>query len=169
MDRPDQPLPPGVTLRAIVPDDRAFLTRLYASTREEELAPVPWPREQKDAFLLMQFHAQHTHYQQHYANASFDLILQNETPIGRFYVSRTPDDVRIIDISLIPESRGQGIGSTLLHRLQSEARATGATVSIHVERMNPALRLYDRLGFRLREDRGIYLFLDWRAEETVPT
>lgn len=143
----------------MTPDDLPFLERLYASTREEELAVVSWTPEQKTAFLRMQFAAQHAHYQAHYAGAQFSVIERNGQPAGRLYVLRTPADFRVIDLALLPRYRGHGIGSGYLYALIHEAAQIGAQVSIHVERNNPALRLYQRLGFEQTAEHGIYWLL----------
>ncbi|AKF07710.1 GNAT family N-acetyltransferase [Sandaracinus amylolyticus] len=148
-----------VTLRPMTDADRPFLERLYASTREEELRPVPWSDAQKTAFLASQYALQHAHYQQHYDGARFDVIEEDGAPIGRLYLSRGEREIRIVDIALIPSHRGRGIGASLIERVIARARKEGASVTIHVERNNPALRLYERLGFRVEEDRGVYLFL----------
>jgi ribosomal protein S18 acetylase RimI-like enzyme len=121
---------------------------------------VPWDDSQKDAFLRAQFDAQDAWWREHYADASFDIVLVDGEPAGRLYVHRGPSEFRIVDIALLPEHRGSGIGTSLLEELASEADAAGRSLTIHVERMNPALRLYERLGFRLAEDKGVYLFLE---------
>lgn len=155
----------AVTFRPIRPEDEEFLAALYASTREEELAPVPWSAEQKAAFLRMQFDAQHQHYRQHYPDARFDLVLAGGEPIGRLYVDRWPAEIRLIDIALVPAWRNRGIGGELLRELMAEAEAAGKPLTIHVERFNPALRLYERLNFRQIEDKGVYHLMEWRPEE----
>jgi GNAT superfamily N-acetyltransferase len=153
----------AVALRPIVPHDRSFLLAVYASTREPELAALEWDAAQKTAFVRMQFDAQHAYYQEHYAGAAFDIILVDGQPAGRLYVSREDDEIRIVDIALLPEYCNRGIGTTLLKGLQSEAAAAGKPLRIHVERFNPALRLYERLGFRQIDDRGVYLFMECRG------
>ena len=153
-------LPAGVTLRPATDADLPFLSRLYASTREEELAGVDWPQEQKDGFARQQFEAQHAWYREQYAGASFDVVEVDGEPAGRLYVARWEREVRVVDISFLPEHRGRGFGSVLLVALFAEADAAGKPVSIHVERFNPALRLYGRLGFAFREDKGVYLLLE---------
>jgi len=153
-------LPPHLRLRPATDDDLPFLARLYASTREEELADVDWPAAQKEAFVRQQFEAQHAWYREHYAKAAFDVVEVDGQPAGRLYVDRWEREVRIVDISLLPEHRGRGLGSTLLESLFAEADAAGKRVSVHVERFNPALRLYERLGFLFREDKGVYLLLE---------
>jgi ribosomal protein S18 acetylase RimI-like enzyme len=121
---------------------------------------VPWDDAQKQAFLRSQFNAQDAWWRENYAEASFHLILVDGEPAGRLYVHRGPSEIRIVDIALLPEYRGDGIGTRLLRELLDEADAAGKSVTIHVERLNPALRLYERLGFSLAEDKGVYLLLE---------
>lgn len=140
-----------------------FLCRLYASTRADEMAlVVDWTDEQKAAFLRMQFEAQHAHYQQHYPDAQFDLLLLDGVPAGRLYVHRREREIRLVDIALMPEHRNGGIGSELLRDLMAEAEASGKPLTIHVEKFNPAMNLYRRLGFQPIEDRGPYDLMEWR-------
>ena len=152
-----------LTLRPVSADDLPFLCAVYASTREQELTAVAWDAAQKAAFLDMQFRAQHTYYLAHYPDAAFDVILINHQPAGRLYIDRATSEIRIVDIALLPEWCNRGIGSALINVLQGEAAAAGKPLRIHVERFNPALRLYERLGFRQIEDRGVYLFMEWRG------
>jgi ribosomal protein S18 acetylase RimI-like enzyme len=121
---------------------------------------VPWDDAQKDAFLRQQFNAQDTWWRENYAEASFDVILVDGEPAGRLYVHRGRSEIRIVDIALLPEHRGNGVGTRLLEELLAEGDADAKSVTIHVERMNPALRLYERLGFSVAEDKGVYLFLE---------
>ena len=119
------------------------------------LAIVGWTESQKDAFLRAQFNAQHEAYQETYRGGDFLVILGNGQPIGRLYLARWEREIRIVDIALLPEYSNRGIGTRLLRQLQHEAHAAGTPVRIHVERFNPALRLYERLGFRLAEDKWL--------------
>jgi ribosomal protein S18 acetylase RimI-like enzyme len=150
-----------VTLRSVVADDEALLLRVYASTRAEELAHVPWSDEQKAAFVAMQFAAQSAHYAEHYAGMSCDVILIGGEGAGRLLVARWPREVRIVDITLLPAFRGRGAGSELLAELMDEATQTSRALSIHVERRNRALSLYERLGFRPVGEAGVYVRMEW--------
>jgi ribosomal protein S18 acetylase RimI-like enzyme len=150
------------TLRPARPDDAGFFQRLYASTREEELRAVPWDGARKESFLRQQFEAQTRHYAQHHPDAEVRVVEVDDRPAGRLSLDRRADEVRIVDVSLLPEHRGAGVGSALLRDVLAEAQAARRRVTIHVERFNPALRLYDRLGFTPVEDKGVYLFLEWR-------
>ena len=153
----------GLTFRRIADTDLPFLARVYASTRVEELAPVPWTDQQKAAFLDMQFRAQHAHYQQNYPDADWLVTMRNGEDVGRLYVERWPSQHCIIDIALLPEHRGKGIGNALLRDLMADAAAAGKAVTIHVEKNNPAMRLYRRLGFQTEEDKGVYDLMRWTA------
>lgn len=147
-------------LRPVTPDDAEFLLRLYASTRERELAQVPWSAEQKALFLRQQFDTQASWWLQEYSEATFDVVEIDGRSAGRLYVHRAGREHRIVDIALLPEHCGQGIGTRLIQAVLAEAERAGARVTLHVEVLNPARRLYERLGFVLVEDRGVYLLME---------
>jgi ribosomal protein S18 acetylase RimI-like enzyme len=137
-----------VSLRPAGPTDAEFLYRVYADSRAQELAlAVAWSAAQRDGFLRLQFEAQRAHYHQHYPDARYDLILRHGEPVGRLYVCRLADEIRLMDIALLATARGQGIGTGLLRGLLREADRVGLPVGLHVEEHNPAQRLYQRLGF----------------------
>ena len=152
-----------ISLRPITLEDDLFLAGLYASTRAEELAVTGWSDEEKGVFCRRQFDAQTAHYRENYPGASLQVIEKAGVPVGRLYVARWEREIRIMDIALLPQHRGAGIGTKLLRELQDEARVAGKSLTIHVERFNPALRLYERLGFKQVEDKGVYLLMQWAA------
>jgi len=152
-----------ISLRPIGPEDDSFLAGVYASTRAEELAVTGWSDDEKAVFCRRQFDAQAAHYRENYPGASLQVIENAGVPIGRLYVARGEREIRIMDVALLPEFRGSGIGTKLLRELQEEARSADKSLTIHVERFNPALRLYERVGFRQIEDKGVYLLMEWRA------
>ena len=154
----------SITFRPIAPEDEPFLYRLYASTREEEIALTGWNDTEKEAFLRQQFTSQHKFYVEQFTKAEFQLILINAEPIGRLYVDRREDEIRLIDIALLPEHRSKGIGSRLLQELLDEGKKIGKPVRIHVERFNPAMRLYERLGFTTIDDQGMHYLMEWSSK-----
>lgn len=153
-------------LRPTTPSDEEFLLNVYASTRADEMARVDWDDAQKDAFLRMQFNAQHQYYVENYIGAEFSVILQNDQPVGRLYIHRRKNEIRIMDIALLPEYRKQGIGSSLIQEILQQGKDSQLPVTIHVERFNPALHLYERLGFRQKEDKGVYWLMEWTPNHT---
>ena len=153
-----------ISFRPIRDEDREFLLRLYASTRADELAQVDWTEEEKDRFLEFQFSAQHGYYQEQFPDARFDLVLVDGAAAGRLYVDRREDEIRLIDIALLPGFRRRGIGARLMNRVLAEGREAGLPVQIHVEQNNPAMRLYDRLGFQRVEEQGVYYLMRWQPQ-----
>ncbi len=147
---------PAVELRPATERDRAFLARVFASTREDEIAPVPWSDEQKRAFLEQQFAAQSADYARNYPDASYDVIVVDGRSAGRLIVDRDEREIHVVDIALLPEFRGRGVGTRLLRPLLDEGDQEAAIVSIYVERNNPALTLYNRLGFEAVAEDAVY-------------
>ena len=149
-----------IELRPTTADDRDFLLAVYASTRADELGVLPWTDADKATFVAMQFDAQDRYYRQVYPDARFLVVVRDGVAIGRLYLAHLPDEIRIIDIALLPGYRGAGIGSRLLHEILAEADSGGLAVRLHVESWNPAMRLYDRLGFRPIGEPGIHQLME---------
>ena len=164
----NQQKPSNISLRPVEDTDKPFLLELYGSTRAQELAQTPWPDEQKQQFITMQFNAQHSHYQEHYKGASFDIIAQQDESIGRLYLEEWPSQFRIIDIALLPQYCNQGIGSWFLKDIMQQSTAVEKAVSIHVEQNNPAMKLYQRLGFKKVSEQGIYHLMEWKEKLPNP-
>lgn len=154
----------AIAFRPDTPADYDFLRRLYHSTRAEEMRFFPFSEEQKVQFLDQQFNAQHTYYTANYPNCERNLIEIGGQPAGRMWIEEWEKEIRLIDIALMPEWRGSGVGGTLLRELLERGRAAGKPVSIHVETFNPARRLYDRLGFVKTESNGVYDLMEWRPD-----
>ncbi|MFL6137936.1 MAG: GNAT family N-acetyltransferase [Frankiaceae bacterium] len=152
----------AVRLRPCTPADTAFLLELYGSTRAAELALAPWSAEDKAAFVRMQFDAQDRHYRAQFPAAERSVIEVGGEPAGRLYVDRRLDEIRVVDLSLLPAWRGRGIGTALLTDLLDEATGTARPVRLHVEVGNPARRLYVRLGFQPVASSGPYELMEHR-------
>ena len=143
-------------LRPVKTSDEDFLFSVYASTRADEMKLVPWTAMQKQSFLQMQFNAQRQHYSVHYPKAQYYIIEQAGQMIGRMIVDRSENTILLMDIALLPEYRNKRIGSGLINTLLEEADKTNRPVQLHVETFNPAMRLYQRLGFVKTGEAGIY-------------
>jgi GNAT superfamily N-acetyltransferase len=150
----------GITLRPATPDDDNFQLKLYAGTRLDELEPIDWDEDQKQAFIKMQFNARQLQYSHRYPLAADNIILQGSRPIGRMLVDRN-EQIVLVDIALLPEHRNAGIGTRLVQSLLDEAVRTGKSVRLHVVTTNPAVRMYERLGFSTADDNGSYLEMNW--------
>ena len=147
----------AISPRPVHPGDQEFLFQLYATTREAEFASLGWDRAQLEAFLRMQFSAQQRWYETAYASAEQRIVMLGEAPIGRIIVHRGPDAVTLVDISLLPEHRGRGIGSGLIRDLIAQCNQANMPLRLQVLKTNPAAQLYARLGFVKTGDDGLYL------------
>lgn len=146
--------------RAVEAADAPFLRRLYAGSRPE-LALIGWRQDQLEAFLEIQFSARERHYREQFPAADDLLVLRGAQPVGRLRVDRAGGEIRIVDIALLPEHRGAGIGSALVTALQEEATQAGLPLALHVEAGNPAANLYRRLGFVIDAGDGVYNAMRW--------
>ena len=155
----------SITLREVTAEDEAFLLEVYASTRAMELSLVPWSDEQREAFLKFQFEAQHTHYRTQFPEASYQIIFNNTERVGRLYVLRDTTEMRVLDITVMPQHRNAGIGTLLMRDLLTEAEQSGKPVSIWVEQFNPSRTLFQRLGFSKIEEDGYNYLMQWRPNE----
>lgn len=148
-----------VVLRPATEQDVPLLFQVYASTRDD-VHQVEWSMEQKHAFLVQQFTAQDSHYRQHYPGADFLVIELAGQPIGRLYLYRTSKEHRLMEVTLLPGYRNQGLGTALMNALMQQSDAAGLPMTLHVEQFNPAYRMYQRLGFQDVGMRGMYMFME---------
>lgn len=154
----------GFSLRTARDTDLPWLRELYADTRVEEMAQLPWPDAMKRAFTDQQFLLQHQHYIQHYPDTDFMILEHGPLAVGRYYLQAGVPDYLVVDISLLADKRKMGIGSLLLTQTQEDARAQGTGVLLHVSKTNPqARRLYEKLGFIAKESGATHDTLHWCA------
>ena len=139
----------------------------FASARTEELAVTGWSDEQKEQFLRLQFEAQRQAYLRDLPDAEYSVIRCGTAAVGRLIMERTPTEVHIVDIALLTEFRRQGIGSVLMGRIFNEAEKAGKPVRLFVEKFNPALRWYERMGFETMRAGPIYLEMVRRPASAV--
>ncbi len=152
-----------IRLRPETAEDEAFLRRLNIAVRWNEFAPLPLPADQKVALLQQQYDARHTGYRADYPDADFQVVERDGAPIGRFYVQRGKREHRLVDIAILPEHHGQGIGAALIDILLAEAARARATATLRVDHFNPAKQLYLRKGFVEVEDLGLDALMRWTA------
>lgn len=152
-----------VIFRPATSDDDPFLLAVYASTRMEELALTDWDQAQRDTFLKMQFDAQLSHYREHYPEGEHLIILVNGDAAGRLYVANIAEEIRILDITILPQNRKAGIGTPIIKELMVDAAEIGKPLRIYVESFNPSRRLFERLGFVKSSESGYSYLMEWRA------
>jgi GNAT superfamily N-acetyltransferase len=153
-----------VSFRPACDEDERFLLDVYSSTRAEELALTNWDEHQRHSFLKMQFDAQHIHYRGQYPAAQYLIVLLNDVPVGRLYLAEKADEVRILDITVLPQHRAAGIGSAIVKNLMPMATSMGKPLGIYVEGFNRSLGLFERLGFVKSGENGYSFLMRWSAE-----
>lgn len=156
--------PDDVALRPVVPADRDLLLRIYASSRETEMALVPWTPAEKDAFLREQFEFQDRHYRTAYEGAAFSIVTVRGEDAGRLIVHRGPQWIEVMDIALLGPWRNQGVGTQLIRDLMAEAARTAKSLRLWVEQFNRARHLYARLGFVHAGTEGVHMEWTWTAK-----
>lgn len=166
MNQPATP-PATVSFRPETADDEAFLYALYASTREEELNATGWDEGTRQAFLRMQFNAQRRGYRDMFPDARFLIILCGNARSGRMVVNHAGDEIRLVDIALLPAFQNQGLGARLVGGLIAEAKESGKPVRVSVFKPSRAAVFYQRLGFAKTGEAGLYDLWEWRSSDPV--
>ncbi len=150
-------------LRPATKDDEAFLLSLYGSTRDQELSQVEWQEGQRELFLKWQFEMQRREYDARFPDAEYNVVFIDDQRAGRIWIGRGEDEIRLLDIALLPEFQRRGAGTILLQRLIDEAAVAGKPLRHMVFVLNnDAHRFYERLGFVVIEDLGAYKHMEWK-------
>jgi ribosomal protein S18 acetylase RimI-like enzyme len=155
-----------VSLRLATRDDDALVQRVYERTRAHEFTQLGWSAAQQALFLKMQHDAQRRGHAQQFPGARLSIVLHGDEPAGTLYVDRSGEEIRIVDIALLPERRGAGIGAFLIRQLQIEAVNAGVPVRLRVALGNPAQRLYQRLGFVRTGGSEVHDAMEWLPAAT---
>jgi ribosomal protein S18 acetylase RimI-like enzyme len=159
--------PQRVTLRASTPADDDFLTRVFASTRAAELAQLAGHPELAAAFVASQSSLQRQAYADRHPSSAFAIVEVDGAPAGRLFVAREDTQLRLVDIALLEEFRGAGVGELVLRGLLSEATADRLAVSLEVGVGNPAAKLYRRLGFVVEASTEVHERMRWTPPPAV--
>ncbi|MFZ0173157.1 MAG: GNAT family N-acetyltransferase, partial [Acidimicrobiales bacterium] len=145
------------TRDVLLPQDASFLLSIYASTRALEVEVLARSQRDADAFVRMQFEAQTRHFAAIYPRATHSVISVGGDPAGRLIVDRPGDEIRIVEIALLPRFRRAGVGGQLVSQLFEEADAAGLPVRCHVAQDNEALAFWERLGLVRRAVDGAHV------------
>lgn len=165
MTDPNVKLTEKIELRPVVmPDDDEFLHAVYASTRDD-VKYLPFDDAGKQAFIAMQYTAQKTHYAEYFKDAKSYIVMYDGKPAGRHIIDYGKEDVRLVDMAILPEYRGLGIGTVLFKDALKDAERLGLPCVLHVIKENPAIPMYKRLGFRTVGESGFHDRMEWRPPE----
>ena len=150
-------------------DDIDFLRLLYTDTRREEVAKWGWPVAQQQVFLNMQFQAQRQSYRAVYANALDQIIHFDGSAIGRLMIAEETAALYLVDIALLSAYRNRGFGTELLRALQRDCERQSLVLKLQVLAGNPAIRLYERLGFVRQSGDPMYSHMEWVPSPQLET
>lgn len=153
----------ALSRRSAADNDRDFLYALFRVSLPPNNGFDTLPATERETLLRMQFEARERQYRTTYPLADFDLLLIDDEPVGNLYVDRGSDEYVLIDISVLPQYQGQGIGSHVVGELLEEAGRLALPVRAHVQKNNRAWGLWKRLGFELSGDDGVYYNIVARA------
>jgi GNAT superfamily N-acetyltransferase len=151
----------SISTRPVTPADANLLLEIYKSSRGDDLRELGWTEERISEFLGMQFEAQQ-HFSENEHNASDEIVLWQGQPAGRLIVERRADEIRCVDLALLPKHRNGGIGSFLLRKLQDEAKQAKKPLRLQVIRFNRAVNLFERSGFERTSETGTHFQMEWR-------
>jgi len=157
-------LPSDISVRAETPDDAAFLERLFTSLHTGEMAALGLPPEMIAALARQQYANHREQLRGQFPDADRWIIVQAGSDVGRVCVNRGADEHHLVEIVLVPETRGRGIGGAMLRAIQDDARAARRDLTLRVQHGNPALQLYVRLGFVVEWDDGPSAFMRWSPD-----
>ncbi len=156
--------PDSISRRPVVAEDDGFFRALYKSSRGDDLRGLGWDEDRISEFLEMQYEAQGNFHAGDFPNASDEVILLDSQPIGRLIVDRRADEIRLVDLALLPDYRRRGLGSQLVRSLQEEATLQRKPLRLQVIRFNRALGLFERLGFVRTSETGTHFQMEWISE-----
>jgi ribosomal protein S18 acetylase RimI-like enzyme len=131
----------SITRRSAREDDVPFLLQLRVQAMEPHqlLAGICHSPAEREARVRAHFECA-------------QVIEMAGRPIGLLKLLRASDEWRVVQLQLLPEHQGAGIGSHLLGILVAQARDAGVPLTLSVLKANPARRLYERLGFEVTSE-----------------
>jgi len=157
----DTQLSDSITTRPVNSEDEDFLLLVYKSSRGDDLRGLGWDEDRIDEFLGMQYQAQQKFYESDNQNTTDEVIRSDGEPAGRLIVTRSGNDIRCVDLALLPEYRSRGVGTFLLRKLQEQASAANKPLRLQVIRFNRAVGLFERLGFVRISETGTHFQMEW--------
>lgn len=150
-----------VSTRPETPEDSSFLGDLYFSVRELEPGFASQPLDERSRVLRDQARLQSIHYHKVFPHAHFLVVEVDGKPVGRFCVNQFNDHLLVVDLSILPDFQGHGIGSQLIKSVLAESTRTGMPVGVSVEIGHPARSFYERMGFAIFKNTESHHVMQW--------
>jgi ribosomal protein S18 acetylase RimI-like enzyme len=145
-------LPNGITLRATTASDSTWERRIHDASRSDLLL-IDGEADFVQSIVDFQYRAKGSGHADAYPNAHYYMIEKSADVVGRLMIDFGHNEVRIVDITILPQWHGKGIGTTVLQAMQQVAGRIAAPVVLAVQINNiNARKLYQSLGFKLDPD-----------------
>jgi GNAT superfamily N-acetyltransferase len=151
----------SITLRPATEDDSDFLLELFKSSRGDDLRGLGWDEARISEFLGMQYEAQQNFVTTDHPKLNDQIVLADGEPVGHLAVEQRPNEIRLVDFSLLPKHRNGGTGALLIQELQTQAAAAKRPLRTQIIRFNRAVGLFERLGFRRTSETGTHFQMEW--------
>jgi GNAT superfamily N-acetyltransferase len=156
-----------VALRPETEWDGDFLYALFRSHTLPGFAGLPVSDAMKESLIRMQFDSRRATYRSQYPDALFAVLERDAVPFGSVIVDEAGNDAGrvawIVDLELMPDSRGGGIGSALMTSLVGWLGERCAVIRCTVLSGNEAsLRMCRRAGFVAVAGDPPHVALEWR-------
>ena len=155
----------SIALRPAVLADEEFLFELFTINRSDELKSLDWGPERIEEFLTQQYAAQRRFLQADYPQANQLMILRGSDRLGAIVVERSEQEIRLVDLVLLPEYRNAGVGTLLIKELLAETAGVGVIFRVQIMRTNPAVALFERLGLVKTGETGSHYQMEWRGAQ----
>lgn len=149
-----------IVIRLATIDDKALAFKLFVSSRNE-FSRLGWEPAQVEALLREQFEFQKHGRKSKRPRSTDEVIVADGVDCGYLTVDRSGPEIVLVDLAILPEFQGSGIGSKALEQLLESATQSKQNVVLSVASDNPAQRLYERLGFSVVGENGMYRSMKW--------
>ncbi|WP_088226635.1 GNAT family N-acetyltransferase [Desulfosporosinus sp. FKB] len=139
-----------------------FLLKLFKECRPDLAFINGISKEIKATVILQQFNIEQQQLQQLYPEAELNIVMLHKEPVGRLYLLRGKNEVRVLALGLLEKYRCRGIGRKLMTAVIENAANRGKTVSLQVTWFNQsAYAFYEKIGFKVIENKGVSLEMQY--------
>lgn len=146
-----------ISLCPVEPSHENFLLKLFTECRPDLALIIDVSKKQKASIISQQFTMEQQQLIQMYPDAELNIVMFNKEPVGRLYVHHGETADRILEIGLLEQYRGRGIGGKLVTTVIENAAKIGKTVRLQVVWFNQgAYAFYEKVGFQVIENRDVF-------------
>ncbi len=155
--------PADISIRPATDRDEPFLKQVHEAARlwEFEVLLQTGQEELYHKVVAQQYRSQLQSYEADFPQAHYAVIQWTDRPIGRLYLNYREDEVRVLDIGILPEYRGHGIGEIVLKGICIEAGLRRVPVRLHVHYLSRARAFYQSVGFRQTAEVLPHIAMEW--------